>query len=302
MTYLFLFGAGASYGSGPCHPTQPPLGRDLFRALRSEGGLAARLDQSFASKFEQDFETGMDYLRKKRSDLMTAFLLDMARFFAPFTPLPGNNYIKLLEVLGTARAQSVMVTLNYELLIEIAICLCGARVAYEWPATVAGNVSVLKIHGSCNFLPNLGRGSITGVTYLHGESASSANVNAPLDAVSTTQEILDFCNRNDSLAPAMALYSPTKQVFFGPKGIETIRCMWTQAAEAASQIFLIGVRVHPVDKHIWEPIGRSQAPLHYVGFEVQEFQSWANANGRANAFALAKTFDEAVLKISSTIR
>jgi len=33
MKQLFLFGAGASFGSGPCHPTAPALGKDLIHAL-----------------------------------------------------------------------------------------------------------------------------------------------------------------------------------------------------------------------------------------------------------------------------
>ena len=134
MSSIFLFGAGASYGSGPCTPRPPPLGTQLFAELQAVGGVAATVDTDLANEFMRDFEAGMDRFRVECNIEVIKLLRDMARFFAPFEPLPGNSYLELLRVLDGTRKKAVMVTTNYDLLIEHAVVQSGLRRACVTPA------------------------------------------------------------------------------------------------------------------------------------------------------------------------
>lgn len=153
MTALFLFGAGASFGSGPCHPHEPPLGSCLFSALRALGGTASRLPDELARIFEKDFELGMSQFRYQYPGYATDILRDMAAYFAPFKPLDGNAYIELAQMLATRRERSILSTTNYDLLIEHAIMQSGFEVSYSAKPDVPSAMTVLKIHGRATSSP-----------------------------------------------------------------------------------------------------------------------------------------------------
>lgn len=218
----------------------------------------------------------------------------MARFFAQFEPLPGNCYSELLKVLGETRTRAVMVTTNYDLLIEHAICKAGLLVTYDGPQAPANNVPLLKIHGSCNFLPKLLPRQISGISFDLTESKGGSILDAEVVAARSLREIIEFCNREDSVAPALAMYSPTKQVLICPSFIQAQQRAWLTALKEAWRVYVVGLRVHTVDEHIWGALARAKAPLHYVGLEPDEFRSWANSNKRSKAFVLAPSFAEAI--------
>ena len=48
-----IFGAGASFGSGNCYPTNPPLGNDLFNELVKLDGAFSRLDKKMKNEFKK---------------------------------------------------------------------------------------------------------------------------------------------------------------------------------------------------------------------------------------------------------
>ena len=54
---------------------------------------------------------------------------------------------------------------------------------------------------------------------------------------------------------------------------------WSKARE---MVAIVGVRVHPVDAHIWEPLAVTRARLVYCGGESggSEFSQWAERVGR----------------------
>lgn len=203
MSSLFLFGAGASFGSGPCAPHPPPLGDQLFPALQAAGGIAATVEADLANAFA-NFEVGMDRFWAERNTQTTELLRDMARFFAPFEPLPGNCYGRLLQILGGTRRKSIMVTTDYDLLIEHAVIQAGLLVTYGGLPAPESNIPILKIHGSCNFLPNLQGGQITGISFDLSRSGGGSILNASVMVARSAGEIIDFCNRETSIAPALA--------------------------------------------------------------------------------------------------
>jgi hypothetical protein len=82
MSTVFLFGAGASYGSGDCSPNCPPVGPHLFPELQRWGGVASTVGDALRDKFDADFEEGMEEFFRTRPTDTTTFLREMAHYFA----------------------------------------------------------------------------------------------------------------------------------------------------------------------------------------------------------------------------
>jgi hypothetical protein len=299
VSSLFLFGAGASFGSGACTPYPPPLGSQLFLALQAAGGIAATVDAELAAAFVRNFEDGMDLFWARRNEDTTRLLRDMARYFAPFEPLPGNYYGELLSILGSTRRKAVLVTTNYDLLIEHSVVQAGLLVAYGGPPVPKHNVPVLKIHGSCNFLPNLLPRQISGIRFDLSQSSDVSVVEAAVKPARNVQEIIAFCGREDSIAPALAMYSQSKQALYCRDFIQAQRSAWLDALADAARAYVVGLGIHLTDRHIWEPLARSRIPLFYVGREPDEFVTWAKSSKRRKSYVLAESFAEAVPKIAA---
>lgn len=298
MSSVFLFGAGASYGSGPCHPYPPPLGTQLFSALQALGGVAATVNEELAQLFFRNFEEGMDAFWLTRNTSTTELLREMARYFVQFEPLPGNCYLELFSILGGTRKKAVFATTNYDLLIEHAICQSGLLIAYTGLPVSARNVPVLKIHGSCNFLPNLKPRQISGIAFDLSESKGGAILETGVRVAKSAQEVLQFCDTEDSVAPALAMYSPSKQVLFCRGFVQEQQDALLHALNEAARVYVIGLRVHVIDEHIWGPLSKSKVPLYYVGFEPEDFASWVTSNKRSNAYVLSDSFRNALPKIA----
>lgn len=298
MSSLFLFGAGASHGSGPCSPHPPPLGTQLFSALQASGGAASTVDSDLAQAFVDDFEAGMDRFWKEHNTRTTELLRDMARFFARFEPLPGNCYCELVKILGGTRKKAVMVTTNYDLLIEHAVVNAGLLVTYGGLPATERNIPILKIHGSCNFLPNTSPMQISGIGFDLSQSEGGSILETGVVPARSAREIIEFCDREDSIAPALAMYAPSKRVLFCRRFIQTQQEAWLKALKEVSRIYVIGLRVHTVDEHIWAPLAQSDAPLHYVGREPYHFLEWARATSRSKAFVMASSFADAIPQIA----
>lgn len=300
MSTLFLFGAGASFGSGACFPTTPPLGGALFDELRKSGGVAARVSQDLADLFRRDFEAGMDRFWRDHNSWTSELLRDMARFFAVFEPGEGNFYMAVISALGGTRKKAVFATTNYDLLIERAIARSGLFISYSGLPVPPQNIPVLKIHGSCNFLPDMGTGGIKGIAFDLSQAGQGAAVlDAPIRVARSTQEILQFCSTEDAIGPALAMYHPSKRVLYSAPFVKGQQEAFLSSVRSASRIYLIGLRVHPVDEHIWQPLAAATSPLFYVGREPDDFHKWATENRRKKAFSIASSFSEALPVIAA---
>jgi hypothetical protein len=290
VSTTFLFGAGASYGSGPCTPHPPPLGFQLFDELVKQGGVAARVGPELAAAFRADFETGMDRFWRERVADTSELLRDMARYLAVFVPARGNHYIELIRSMGTR--EYVMATTNYDLLIEQSAGAHRLPTHYYGLPLPGPGVAVLKIHGSCNFLPDT-----LGVTF-HGTRFRTPDngtiIDSPTKVVFSKAEVLGFCNSTDSIAPCIAIYSPSKRVLYNPDFVKKQQEAWQQSVAAAARVYIIGMRVHDVDAHIWGVIDKVKVPVYYVGREPQEFQEWAESVGLQTGQVLAESFEEAL--------
>jgi hypothetical protein len=330
---VFLFGAGASRGSGDCSPECPPLGNRLFPELLKRKGFAATFDEELRGLFG-DFEKGMERFIETREIDIPKLLREMSEYFLQFEPGPDNLYVQLLQQLNQRQAnlaeaapRIMLATTNYELLLEHSVLDAGGAVVYPDPdskedfgiARVAfrGGVKapvpregppwvtmtqeiavqypaykVLKLHGSCNFLPAIDPESIRGVTFL---SNRGANMNVPALPLYPPDLARDYLERSDaSIAPAIAMYAVGKRVLYSNEYVGEHQRRFQAAVEEADKIFLIGIRIWPQDKHIWDHIAASNARIGYVGFEADDFSDWCEENGRTNDHFLARTFEEAL--------
>jgi len=292
MSTVFLFGAGASAYSGGCSPYTPPLGKDLFRALQRAGTIAKAVETDLAELFERDFEAGMAEFRTRHPARIVHFLREMAAHFANFEPLETNHYRHLVRVIAHFSEPTVLSTLNYELLLELAVVREGHLVTYGGLPTSPRNLSVLKLHGSCNLWPDFGLGGFRNINFVVPPGASI--VNAPIRVVNSTLEVLRLCQAEDSIAPVMGLYAEGKDVLFGRNFVREQQTVWSEEVKRARQLFVIGVRVHAPDAHIWEPLASSAAELFYVGPDPRPFLDWATKNDRPRAVHLADSFEAAL--------
>jgi hypothetical protein len=252
-----------------------------------------------ATLFAQDFEQGMDRFFVTRNVHVSALLREMAAYFAQFEPLAGNCYAELLKILTRAKRTATFVSMNYDCLLEIAATYGGLLIDYRGLPVNRGHISVLKIHGSCNFWPDLDGGSIRGVGFVMPDTSGGIIEVAPHIARSAA-EVTELCRREDAIAPAIAMYSSSKRILYCPGFIGQQRSAWIDATAVASAVYVIGLRVHPVDTHVWEPLARTRAPVYYVGRHPDEFFAWStNARkGRRRSYVLADSFQTSLPRIA----
>lgn len=251
-------------------PTAPPLGGGLYGRLvgaypETWGKLPLELDAVFRSP--AGFEAGTERLWNRpwhEGDPVPAnLLIQMAWYFADFTLTRAapNAYSLLIEVLerNGLLGTTVLASLNYECLLEMAIERAGLKVVYLADATRHETVLVLKPHGSCNFLPQLEARSLSIVV-----SGEAGIYEGPLDFVSTQEVQRRYSELEWAIPPAMSLYAPNKPSRVGRATIGGIRDQWEKVVEAARVIVVIGTRPVLADRHVWDPIVSSRAEVWYL--------------------------------------
>jgi hypothetical protein len=238
----------------------------------------------------------MEEFFEKRNVEVTAFLREMAEYFVQFSPGPDNLYRKLIDALRGYKA--VFSTTNYDLLIELCVKQAGRLVSYAGFPLPENNIPVLKIHGSCNFLPDvLGRFKNVGFKI----RAGGAILSAPIRPASP-QEVEKFCRTEDSIAPAISMYARGKAVLFCPEFIKHQQQEWEKEIHISRRIFVIGLRVNEEDTHIWGTLARAKVPIGYVGREPEEFESWAKKNKRKKICVVSDSFEDAIGRIAKNIK
>ncbi|RYE01963.1 MAG: hypothetical protein EOP50_01070 [Sphingobacteriales bacterium] len=291
MKTLVLFGAGASHGSGDVFPHPPPLGNGdngLFARLELLGGIAASIPLEMRNLLRRNFEAGMAEYYKYSRGSTSELQREIAGYLAQFTPRITNEYCGILRILGNYNV--TYSSLNYDLLFELACTLEGLTPCYSITSDER-NVGLLKIHGSSNFWPAIPIGFMKGITI----SDCNVDVQAPIICLNQN-ETLVRCKIDKGAAPAMALYAEGKAVKVSPDFVSRQQDDWEQCVREASDIYIIGVRVHTVDSHIWEPLAKTEGRVTYFGLSGDhfDFQTWANASQKQNAFFVEANFEGAV--------
>jgi hypothetical protein len=277
---LILFGAGASYGSEHVSPYCPPLGKDLFDKLAenypdSWGRLPPGISRS---KFVPNFELGMkdlwDYPWHGTAILMRC----MADYFSRFRALEGNTYARLLEHLESRGALegTYFSTLNYECVPEYAARRYGfEKIDYfaEEPTT-GRKITVWKIHGSCNFLPQDPSMLASTVSLNPSLVIWDGNIN-----VVDPSQVAPFV-ASSALYPAMAVFMEGKPIHGNPTPVRQLQSWWREAVLNAETIGMIGVNPNPADTHIWQPLAGTRARLAVIGNQ-EAYQNWVGESRRS---------------------
>lgn len=273
-----IFGAGASFGSGPCEPFNPPLGMDLFARLEERGGAFSRLDAHIKEIFiTQGFESGMSAIE----DVNTAInplQKEIAIYLSQFMPQHENAYIRLFNKLKSSYKNISVATLNYDLLIEHALLF--TRIPFSYGRSTG--LHLLKPHGSSNFLPNLGSMVLQGNVFA---GCGSFVDGLPIDTPFSHQEVESWCinPKNSDISPALSMYAPTKRVVMNRSLIESIQQEFSKIITDSNLIVVIGVGLAEHDQHIWDPIKKSKGRLLIVDLYPEKLIHWANKHEIANS-------------------
>lgn len=278
MKTVVLLGAGASHGSVEVYPGLPPLGYQLFDALDKLGGVASKIPEDLKSEFRKDFEVGMVKYYDFADGHIMAFQRELAGYLAQFYPGQNNAYRDLAKLLGSQ--DTAYVSLNYDLLLEGSIASLRRYFHYQ-PSPSPADFLIVKIHGSSNFWPDLGNN-----IFIDCEAGQNAggDIDAPvvpLDQKSTVER----CNRDVGFAPAIAMYAVGKDVRVCRDYIQMQQGLWRDLVDQAECVIVIGVRVNPRDRHIWDTLAVSAAQLDYFGLEADEeaYNAWVATTGRLDS-------------------
>lgn len=298
MGVLFLFGAGASHGSGPCLPANPPLGRDLLLRMREEGGIASTIEGDLLDCFIDDPEKGMIKFFEERNRDTTELLKQMCAYLAKFSINDGNTYVKLFNILKKRKSICIATT-NYDLLIEQAISSVGCFTQYYSSERVPNNIPVLKIHGSINFIP---LANISNIGFEIPPNSNSKIIDGPVEIYDNAEKIIEYCKSTTALSPAVAMYHPNKTVLHCPSLVAKQQKDFHSEISTSSKIFIVGLKINPDDKHIWSKIENTKADIYIVDRDKKATESWINRINKKNIYHIADTFEESVMRIKSILQ
>jgi hypothetical protein len=272
---IFLFGAGASYGSGQVDPCPPPLGGDLYMALKRIFPTTwGNFDSTLQSTFKSNFENGMAKLIETNSHVIAPLMQQMAIFFARFglSPTNDNLYKDLVTKLKLKKllSKTLLSTLNYECICEIAAFHAGVNIDY-FGKDENESAKIWKIHGSCNF-------KLEGIEATRDVSfGMGAIFNGEGIQVIDPRQVSNTFRGNTALYPSMCLYAKDKPLAIAEGLIKNFQEEWSEKLRNANKIFVIGVRPLAEDKHIWQPIADSVGSLYFIGDKI-EFETWISTN------------------------
>lgn len=272
--FVFIFGAGASYGSDT--EGTPPLGDDtLLSALRAfnPDGWGA-LHENLVERFLGDFEAGMRHLSEVQAHAMPPLQRALAAYFFRFVPRRSNLYIALASKIRECPQKEVaFITLNYERLLELSLLHLGFQLVVNREPLNANEIEICFPHGCCHFFCESVRGTSAGI-------AMSGTGIQTRGRVISINEPATYNNRvrTDAFPPVMSYFESQKRTLSGTNFIDNQRDRLCSIVEQASAIALVGIKIRPNDDHIWNPIASTNSRLVYCsGSEAaNEFEEWSN--------------------------
>ena len=273
---IVLFGAGASFGSGHVYPEPTPLGNKLYDELkRCYPTSWGKLPQAVKKKFQDGFESGMQEIWDKYSPNIPLLMRHMTLYLAQFRPSSEDNlYTQLIgRIKDNDEKFYLLSSLNYDLLLELAISQKNRIVNYFSNKFEPRTISVWKLHGSCNFIPKNIQAT-RGISYTAGVVFDTPPVYA------NPNEAIQFCLSNTALYPAMCLYMEAKPSQISQQFIRKKQQEWKKHIENAERILIIGVYPYLDYTHIWDSLTKTNAKIGYVGSK-DGFDNWIKKSKRS---------------------
>jgi hypothetical protein len=320
--HVFLFGAGASFGSDASHLAKqgklPPLGKNLFEALHSDTTLEFwnKIPSSVKNIFQsKSFEEAMDELDNDDDWAKESLKRDqdLSRYFSRFCPEKSNLYWKLAKSISRRLRNSewsgAIITTNYERLIEESLMRNSVFTVVKGitffddrlpPLTDDQLFEICYPHGACQFFlgQNWYKGSGNIVFGKEAKMLQKSGVNhlliySNIEKACDLQQIPMICRYQSSKRPSV------KNYFIDSQQERTIELILNSKI-----ITIVGVFCsHINDKHIWEALEKTPAFINYVNSSQSSnelFKTWATANGKEasiNYLIIPKTFRDAFKNI-----
>lgn len=271
MTNLIVFGAGASFGSDTSGT--PPLSNKLIDSLISfnpEGW--GRLPSEFIESFRGDFEQTMVQLSIRSPHSLPPLQRAMAAFFYQFRPGPNNLYRKLALKIHESSWRGVLVSFNYERLLELSLISEGITPICGQSCSNPREIEICLPHGCCNRFCESVRGSSKAVLF----SGTALRTSGPITVITNPTEFISRI-QGDAFPPVMSYFEPQKRTTSGMNFIDAHRSRYRAAVMSSEKIAIIGLKVRQHDSHIWGPLAETSAELIYCAGEpsTEEFLTWS---------------------------
>ncbi len=295
----FLFGAGASAFSEPNenHPL-PPLGNQLFKKMKERGYIPDNLTKDLHAPFEENFEEGMKELvnqEGENSKFYAPLYNRLARYICEFNPTQNNYYVQLLDLCHQTKLNSRVVfsTLNYDLLIEKSFKLRHQNWCWYYRFPCLNHTSLLKLHGSCNFIPDL-------PVMRNVQFQDCANdIQTSITAHHSSDKIKSWCTlqeqNNNGITPALSFYMEGKPVKICSQDIKQQQEHWKHALKESQILYIVGVAFNENDTHIWQTIAESGCEVRIVDPKPQSIINYFKKRG-VNVAHYAGSFKDAIPK------
>jgi hypothetical protein len=293
---VFLLGAGASHGSADCEPEAPPLGATLFDRLLERATFRKLIPSTFVAA-QGDFEATLSKLWDVHPDRMIPVLNEVAIFFSEFRPGAANLYVELGRRIRQRASQTVIATLNTEMLLEMSLFGSGVPCHYEGTLPARG-ATILKPHGSVNFLPTLAGTNVADAPPESKRLVLLEHCNA-IQVASDPSEVHRYI-QTMGLPPMVAAFVPNKPIPFCAAVIRDLWAAWQRALIGARRLTIIGVGLDSRAPHIWDPLLALRCAIEYVGSDPDAEKKLAKLAPRASSASIAATtFAEYAMRTDS---
>lgn len=300
--YVFLFGAGASFGSDGRHLFEsgelPPLGKDLFGKLTSDDNLRtwSRLPKKVKSLFDsKTFEEAMDYLDATHEWAQESFQrdLDLFRYFCRFSPQTSNLYWKLARLVSRKLKDKswlgAIVTLNYDRLLEESLMrnqiftVVKGVTFYDDDLPPLNDNQLIEVcypHGACQFF--LGQNWFQGEGNVVFGPEARAEQRAGVNHILKKQNIPIACDQKQ--IPMICRYQASKRPSVKNYFIDLQQKRTEEIFQTAKSITIVGASCsYKTDHHIWDALAKTEATIHYLAPSPESknlFREWAEKENK----------------------
>lgn len=239
--------------------------------------------------------SGYTQSKVKKKHNFNEIFRDFAIYFDSFKINDyGNNYYCRLinnfyQELLTRKV--IIATINYDCLLEYAFMQAGINeITYQG---LSNHPILLKLHGSCNFIPQNFTGDISnGLKIIRGQS--KIETSCKFCAPGKVKENL----KSVPISPAMSLFIKDKTDTVCMSFIKKIREQYNTYVQSASIAVSIGVRPNEVDHHVWDPL--KTIPKLFLVAGEEDCKNWCQQN--SNSKFLGTTFKDTYLDIINIIK